>query len=235
MPLQHTDEDLKREMTSTKKLANTQLECDELRCSQFMSGGQIKSQSSRGRARIDNSLGELTRKFVNLIRFSNDQLSVDLNEAADKLLVQKRRIYDITNVLEGIGLIEKSLKNKICWREGDINDLQLFNSELTKLNELNNKGVRKSEAKELWSGIQRSELKIENTTPKEGDQSPNLKANEQPNFCSVELADVSTLTAENFEEQEAQMDQELYQIQKELNKLQKQQQDVQKFDTEITE
>ena len=145
-------------------------------------------------------MGELTRKFVNLIRFSNGQFSVDLNEAADKLQVQKRRIYDITNVLEGIGLIEKSLKNKICWREGDISDLQLFNAEITKLNELNNKGVRKADAKDQWSGVQRSELKVDNTTPNEADQSPNLRANERPTFCSVELMDVSTLTAENLEE-----------------------------------
>lgn len=30
--------------------------------------------------------------------------------------VQKRRIYDITNVLEGIGLIEKTAKNHIRWK-----------------------------------------------------------------------------------------------------------------------
>ena len=29
---------------------------------------------------------------------------------------QKRRIYDITNVLEGIGLIEKRNKNCIKWK-----------------------------------------------------------------------------------------------------------------------
>lgn len=33
-----------------------------------------------------------------------------------RLGVQKRRIYDITNVLEGIGLIEKCVKNKIRWK-----------------------------------------------------------------------------------------------------------------------
>ena len=32
------------------------------------------------------------------------------------LQVQKRRIYDITNVLEGIGLIEKTSKNHIRWK-----------------------------------------------------------------------------------------------------------------------
>jgi len=41
---------------------------------------------------------------------------LDLNEAAEKLGVQKRRIYDITNVLEGIGLIEKRSKNHIAWQ-----------------------------------------------------------------------------------------------------------------------
>lgn len=30
--------------------------------------------------------------------------------------VQKRRIYDITNVLEGVGLIEKKSKNNIIWK-----------------------------------------------------------------------------------------------------------------------
>ena len=41
---------------------------------------------------------------------------LDLKVAADMLQVkQKRRIYDITNVLEGIGLIEKRNKNCIQW------------------------------------------------------------------------------------------------------------------------
>jgi len=40
---------------------------------------------------------------------------IDLNEASKTLDVQKRRIYDITNVLEGIGLIEKRSKNRIHW------------------------------------------------------------------------------------------------------------------------
>ena len=39
-----------------------------------------------------------------------------MNKAAETLNVQKRRIYDITNVLEGIGLIEKKSKNIIQWK-----------------------------------------------------------------------------------------------------------------------
>ena len=34
-----------------------------------------------------------------------------LHQASEMLQVQKRRIYDITNVLEGIGLVDKKLKN----------------------------------------------------------------------------------------------------------------------------
>lgn len=67
------------------------------------------------KTRYDTSLGILTKKFVGLIRASPDGV-LDLNHAADVLSVQKRRIYDITNVLEGIGLIEKKSKNNIQWR-----------------------------------------------------------------------------------------------------------------------
>jgi len=42
--------------------------------------------------------------------------TLDLNEAALVLRVQKRRIYDITNVLEGIGLVTKISKNKVILR-----------------------------------------------------------------------------------------------------------------------
>lgn len=70
---------------------------------------------NHSRTRIDNSLGELTKRFIELIQASPTK-EVDLNEAAIALNVQKRRIYDITNVLEGIGLIEKTIKNKIRWK-----------------------------------------------------------------------------------------------------------------------
>ncbi|CAG8527472.1 12733_t:CDS:2, partial [Acaulospora colombiana] len=41
-------------------------------------------------------------KFVSLLKEAKDG-DLDLNTAATTLQVQKRRIYDITNVLEGIG------------------------------------------------------------------------------------------------------------------------------------
>ena len=60
----------------------------------------------------------LTKKFVDLLQESPDG-SVDLNIASAKLNVQKRRIYDITNVLEGIGILEKKSKNNIQWKCGN--------------------------------------------------------------------------------------------------------------------
>ncbi|KFK36495.1 hypothetical protein AALP_AA4G131900 [Arabis alpina] len=92
-----------------------------------------------GSCRYDNSLGLLTKKFVNLIKQAKDGL-LDLNEAAKTLDVQKRRIYDITNVLEGIDLIEKPLKNQILWkgvessRPGDMDaDVSVLQAEIESL------------------------------------------------------------------------------------------------------
>ncbi|KAK9800219.1 hypothetical protein WJX73_010809 [Symbiochloris irregularis] len=65
--------------------------------------------------RYDSSLGLLTKKFIALVEAA-DKGVLDLNSAALALQVQKRRIYDITNVLEGIGLIEKKSKNNIQWK-----------------------------------------------------------------------------------------------------------------------
>ncbi|XP_071488315.1 transcription factor E2F5-like [Diadema antillarum] len=69
-------------------------------------------------SRHEKSLGLLTTKFVGLLQEAPDGV-LDLKQAADQLAVrQKRRIYDITNVLEGIGLIEKKSKNSIQWKGG---------------------------------------------------------------------------------------------------------------------
>ncbi|TRY99323.1 hypothetical protein DNTS_029689 [Danionella cerebrum] len=74
-----------------------------------------KTPKSPGeRTRYDTSLGLLTKKFVGLLSESADGV-LDLNWASEVLEVQKRRIYDITNVLEGVQLIRKKSKNNIQW------------------------------------------------------------------------------------------------------------------------
>ncbi|KAK2165785.1 hypothetical protein LSH36_45g06034 [Paralvinella palmiformis] len=72
-------------------------------------------KSPQEKTRYDTSLGLLTKKFVSLLRAAPEGV-LDLNKAAEILQVQKRRIYDITNVLEGINLIKKKSKNNIQWR-----------------------------------------------------------------------------------------------------------------------
>uniref|UniRef100_A0A3Q1GB13 E2F transcription factor 4 n=1 Tax=Acanthochromis polyacanthus TaxID=80966 RepID=A0A3Q1GB13_9TELE len=61
------------------------------------------------------SLHVLTTKFVGILQEAEDGV-MDLREAVRILNVsQKRRIYDITNVLEGVGLVRKMSKSMIKW------------------------------------------------------------------------------------------------------------------------
>ncbi|NP_001389486.1 transcription factor E2FA isoform 2 [Zea mays] len=89
--------------------------------------------------RYDNSLALLTKKFINLLNEAQDGI-LDLNSTAEMLGVRKRRMYDITNVLEGIGLIKKKLKNRICWKGlGELgtnldNDLSVLKIDFENLN-----------------------------------------------------------------------------------------------------
>ena len=94
-------------------------------------------------SRQEKSLGLLTTKFVDLLKNAQNGV-LDLKVAADQLAVrQKRRIYDITNVLEGIGLIEKRSKNSIQWKGGGpecnshdmIAEMNKLRDEISKLEE----------------------------------------------------------------------------------------------------
>ena len=62
------------------------------------------SWNKKEKSRKENGLVELTKRFIDMLRYSENQ-SIDLNKAMQDLNVQKRRIYDITNVLDGINLI----------------------------------------------------------------------------------------------------------------------------------
>ncbi|XP_073984099.1 transcription factor E2F5-like [Rhodnius prolixus] len=85
-------------------------------------------------SRFEKSLGLLTSRFVYLLQHSPDGI-LDLKAAAKALEVkQKRRIYDITNVLEGIGLIEKKTQNIVQWRGvKPVEDTEANTSELLSL------------------------------------------------------------------------------------------------------
>ncbi|XP_057741859.1 transcription factor E2FA-like [Arachis stenosperma] len=120
--------------------AKSKVSKEGMQCPQtpISNSGSPSPLTPAGSCRYDNSLGMLTKKFVNLVKHSEDG-NLDLNQAAETLEVKKRRIYDITNVLEGIGLIEKKLKNRIHWKgtessSGDVDgDILMLKEEVEKL------------------------------------------------------------------------------------------------------
>ncbi|XP_014898259.1 transcription factor E2F3 isoform X1 [Poecilia latipinna] len=119
------------------------------------------------KTRYDTSLGLLTKKFVDLLAQSSDGV-LDLNLAAETLQVQKRRLYDITNVLEGIHLIKKKSKNNIQWMgcsllevEGALSQRQSLTAEVSALGE---------EEQRLEKLIQRCSLDIKQMSELPGNQ-----------------------------------------------------------------
>jgi len=89
---------------------------------------KMTARSPLEKTRYETSLGLLTKKFVSL--FHSASGTVDLNKASESLNVQKRRIYDITNVLEGIGLVEKKSKNMVHWCGASVHDLSAEQADL---------------------------------------------------------------------------------------------------------
>lgn len=69
-----------------------------------------KAESSK------QSLALLTEGLINLLKEQKDT-EIEINKASEILDASKRRLYDVTNVLQGIGLIERSGKSKIKWVE----------------------------------------------------------------------------------------------------------------------
>ncbi|XP_070782247.1 transcription factor E2F6-like isoform X2 [Enoplosus armatus] len=64
--------------------------------------------------RQDMSLGLLTQRFLDLLLAAPGG-SLDLRQVASSLQTHKRRVYDITNILDGIDLIQKESVNRIKW------------------------------------------------------------------------------------------------------------------------
>uniref|UniRef100_A0A8C5SA05 Transcription factor E2F7 n=1 Tax=Laticauda laticaudata TaxID=8630 RepID=A0A8C5SA05_LATLA len=69
-------------------------------------------------SRKQKSLGLLCQKF--LARYpsyplSAEKTTISLDEVASSLGVERRRIYDIVNVLESLDLVSRVAKNQYCW------------------------------------------------------------------------------------------------------------------------
>uniref|UniRef100_A0A182P327 E2F/DP family winged-helix DNA-binding domain-containing protein n=1 Tax=Anopheles epiroticus TaxID=199890 RepID=A0A182P327_9DIPT len=74
--------------------------------------GEFEPTSKR---RFDKSLTMLTRSVVKMLRDTPDGVLYLRDVSSTLSNRQKRRIYDVTNVLEGIGLVKKQIKNHIKW------------------------------------------------------------------------------------------------------------------------
>lgn len=76
------------------------------------------SENQKPISRKDKSLGLLCQAFLKLYPEypePSDDIVVCLDEVARHLGVERRRVYDIVNVLESVGMVAKEAKNKYRW------------------------------------------------------------------------------------------------------------------------
>ncbi|CAM9002155.1 unnamed protein product [Rhodiola kirilowii] len=66
-------------------------------------------------SRKQKSLGLLCSNFLSLYNREGVQ-SVGLDDAANRLGVERRRIYDIVNILESVGVLARKAKNQYTWK-----------------------------------------------------------------------------------------------------------------------
>ncbi|XP_050220657.1 E2F transcription factor-like E2FE [Mercurialis annua] len=81
----------------------------------FAEAPETSSSRHHAYSRKQKSLGLLCTNFVSL--YDRDGIEViGLDDAASKLGVERRRIYDIVNVLESVGVLVRKAKNKYTWK-----------------------------------------------------------------------------------------------------------------------
>ncbi|XP_038879479.1 E2F transcription factor-like E2FE isoform X2 [Benincasa hispida] len=74
----------------------------------------VPHSSSSAYSRKQKSLGLLCANFLRLYDRDDVQL-ISLDNAASRLGVERRRIYDIVNVLESVGILCRKAKNQYSW------------------------------------------------------------------------------------------------------------------------
>ena len=75
---------------------------------------QEEENSNSKLGKQENSLSLLTQNFLDYIK-KKGRVKISINDLVNDLKVKKRRIYDITNVLQGIGYLDKMGKNNFLW------------------------------------------------------------------------------------------------------------------------
>ncbi|XP_069742351.1 transcription factor E2F6-like isoform X2 [Narcine bancroftii] len=94
--------------------------------------GSVVPRKGQRKPRFDVSLVRLTQQFMEFVRKAPDGV-LDINDVARVFGVRKRRVYDITSVLDGIHLVRKKSKNLIEWIGKSPQDKQGYEAQSQKL------------------------------------------------------------------------------------------------------
>jgi transcription factor E2F3 len=138
----------------------------------------------------ENSLGQLTKNFINYIKTTGKK-SININDLVNELEVKKRRIYDITNVLQGIGYLQKSGKNEIIWTKTVMNKTKSKKKLSTQKKNNNNINRQKTNKEQLEQEKEKYEIDI-NKFKKEFNYI--AKNNEFPRYGYITTDDLKSLS-----------------------------------------
>lgn len=59
------------------------------------------------KTRSDKSLGEICRKFLKIFGAKSETQEVNLDQCVQTLKIERRRIYDVVNILESFSVIKR--------------------------------------------------------------------------------------------------------------------------------
>lgn len=121
----------------------------------------LSEQGSGGSSsrRDETSLYTLSRRFIRLL-YRCPEHHLCISQAAEILGVGKRRIYDITNVLEGLGMVSKWSVNSVKWVKKGFDEVVSSESNDEIINNVARK--RSSESAQLDREIEDLHAQIEN-------------------------------------------------------------------------
>ncbi|KAL4462526.1 hypothetical protein ABPG74_000356 [Tetrahymena malaccensis] len=105
-------------------------------------------QQQQQYSRREKSLEELSKKFLTIF-LQKEQMLISLDKITQQLDVERRRIYDIINILESLKLVTRRGKNNYKWNgfEQIFDTIQFFSTQSEK-QEVNLVAVEQNEKKE---------------------------------------------------------------------------------------